>query len=118
MKQVTFSSGSIVTGTAVASALLEYLPELTRVGKSHAVEIPVYESDGTISRHCILLTPSTTVDVADHDDIEEGVEDELFPVPTFPAVSRIARPQSSKAAQDRARDLDSALWEIDQRRSP
>lgn len=114
MKRISFPGGSIVTGSAVADALLNYLPTLTRAGESRAVRIPVREPDGTVSEHSLTLTPSTVLDVAECKGTSQLEEAELFPVPYLPSVGRVARSESSEVGENRARALDRAITDFEQ----
>ena len=99
MKRVTHAGGSIVTGSAVADALLEYATQMERWAKSVTVDIPVLEDDGEITVHTILLGSVSALVTSEADDLADGSEDELFPMPDFPVLSTVAVPVPHAVAQ-------------------
>ena len=91
MKSITFASGTIVTGSAVAEALVDYVSGMTGSTTSASVEIPVREEDGTVAVHTIVLGSAVQFDIADVDDGgSEADEAERFPVPEMPDVTMVA----------------------------
>lgn len=86
MKRISFGSEQLVTGDAVADALLTFAATLTGTRAGVAVEIPVLEENGAVARHTLLLTPSTSLGVNELDGTAPD-EKERFPVPELPAVS-------------------------------
>jgi hypothetical protein len=101
MKRISYAGGSIITGSAVAEALLEFATNVASDANSVAVDIPVLEADGETSTHTILLGPATQFDVSDVDLLSAEEEARLFPVPDLPAngIVAVAKP-SAQAAED------------------
>ena len=85
VKRINYDGQSLVSGTAVAAALVQYARAVARMNSSATVEIPTLEGNGAIAMHTLLLTAATsleTFDIAGRDDNE----DERFPVPDFTGV--------------------------------
>jgi hypothetical protein len=75
MDRVTYAGDSIVTGSAIAHALLDYAQALSQVGASGTVRIPTLEDDGRIGHAEILVGPaSQLVSIAVATDFEEVSE--------------------------------------------
>lgn len=92
MKKVTHAGGSIVTGSAVADALLEYATQMGRWTKRVAIDIPVLEDDGTVAVHTILLGSASALVTSEIDGPVDAVEEERFPMPEFPTLGAVAVP--------------------------
>ncbi len=106
MKRITFPGGSIVTGSAVADALLTYVTELAHDANSVSVEIPVLEANGAISTHTLLIGPASQLDIADVNGLPTDEEIEKFPVPSFPQVGMVAVLPSGPERGQREREAD------------
>ena len=99
MKRLNYDGQSLVTGTAVAQAIIEYAGNVARMGTSMTVEIPVLEANGTIGRHALLLNQATALETFDVDgDLED--ESNRFPVPEFTGVGGKAIPVSGDGLAD------------------
>lgn len=60
MDRIHYAGDSILTGTEIAHALLEYAQALSQAGTSATVEIPmVDERDGSIGRSELLIGPAS-----------------------------------------------------------
>jgi hypothetical protein len=102
MKSITFASGTIVTGSAVAKALVDYVASLSGSVTSSSIEIPVQEANGTIAMHTIVLGSAVQFDIADIDGVvSEEDEESQFPVPSMPEEKMVA------VIPDATEDLDS-----------
>lgn len=90
MERIHYASGSILTGTAIARALLEYAEALAEKNESATVDIPTRHEDGTLGRANFLIGPSSQI-VSDTEatDLEELVDEEL--VATFVEAARKLR---------------------------
>jgi hypothetical protein len=91
MKQVHYDGHTLVTGSAVADALVSYAANVARMTTSTVVEIPVLEEDGEVGSHTLLLNTGTALEVrraegGPVDDAEAAAEAERFPVPKFTPV--------------------------------
>ena len=114
MKRITFASGSLITGGAVAAALLDFVSQMSGSTNAATVEIPVLEENGTITTHTIVLSSSIQFEVADIDG-EAGVinEDESFPLPVFPEIDTMVAVAPSQDAIDDADSVNRAIADID-----
>lgn len=75
MDRITYAGDSILTGSAIAHALIDYAQALAQVGSSGTVRIPTLEEDGRIGHAEILVGPaSQLVAVAVATDFEEVTE--------------------------------------------
>ena len=102
MKSITFASGTIVTGSAVAKALVDYVASLSGSVTSSSIDIPVQEANGTVATHTIVLGSAVQFDIADIDGVVPGEdEEERFPVPSMPEEKMVAD------IPDASEDLDS-----------
>ena len=73
MDRIHYAGDSILTGSAIAAALLEYAEALARVGTSATVDIPTREEDGSIGRSKLLVGPASQL----ISDAEESTDDEI-----------------------------------------
>jgi hypothetical protein len=113
MKSITFASGTIVTGSAVAAALVQYVSRLPATEGASSVQIPVQEANGLVATHTIVLGPGTQFDIADIDGVTaESDEDARFPVPEWPDETMVAVIPETAAAPD-ADNFDRAVADID-----
>ena len=78
MDRIHYAGDSILTGSAIARALLEYAQALAKVGTSATVDIPTRESDGSLGRSSLLVGPASQL-IADAEEsaYDEIVDDEL-----------------------------------------
>lgn len=59
MDRVHYSGHSILTGTAIAHALLDYAQALSQAGASATIEIPTLTPEGVVGRSEILIGPAS-----------------------------------------------------------
>jgi hypothetical protein len=117
MKRITYAGGSIVTGSAVAAALLDYATQIASNANSSTVDIPVLEDDGTTSIHTLLVGPATQLDVSDAEAIPTQDEDKEFPVPELPVIGMAAvtpSPVDESQAESDAQHFDRAVDELEE----
>jgi len=113
MKRISYAGGSIVTGSAVTEALLDFATHIASDATSVAVDIPVLEADGTTTTHTILLGPSTQFDVSDVDLLSAEEEARLFPVPDLPSNGIVAVEEPSPEADEAADEFNQAVAHIE-----
>lgn len=78
MELIHYADGSILTGTAIARALVDYAQVLASHGSAASIEVPTREADGSLSRATFLLGPaSQLVSVAVDSKFDEVVDDDL-----------------------------------------
>jgi len=114
MKSITFASGTLITGSSVAAALLDYVSQMSSSNNSSAVDIPVLEANGTISTHTIVVSSSIQFDVADADGESNPFdEDERFPVPEFPPLDTMVAVVPPATAEADATNFNEAVADLD-----
>ncbi|HYJ49998.1 MAG TPA: hypothetical protein VEX12_08785 [Microbacterium sp.] len=59
MDRIHYAGNSIVTGTAIARALLDYAQALAQVGASSTIDVPTLNEDGSPGRSEVLIGPSS-----------------------------------------------------------
>ena len=82
MKQLSIGHDTLVTGSAVADALLGYAQIVIRNGTSSTVTIPTLAANGIIEERSILIGPATQIETKDVDGVTDD-EESRFPVPAF-----------------------------------
>jgi len=85
MKRINYDGQSLVSGSAVAEALLTFAETVARRGASATATIPVLEDNGSVLNHSLLLTAATALETFDIDGGDDN-EAERFPVPKFPSL--------------------------------
>jgi hypothetical protein len=113
MKRITFSGVSIVTGNAIAEAILEYTTAVADAENSVTVDITVLEDNGETSIHTLLLSPSAQFDVADVGGLSAADEAARFPVPAFPQVGIIGLVETGDQPSREADEVDAIMRDID-----
>lgn len=78
MKSIHYVGDTLVTGDAIADAIVHYAEALARKETSAAVDVPIRLPDGSIEQASLLLGPASQI-VAVHDEsgFEEIVDEEL-----------------------------------------
>lgn len=84
MKIVRYAGDGLLTGSAVAEALIAHTVDVGNAKTVVAVDIPVLDPDDVIRLHTIVLGPNTMLHVLAAPDQDD--EDTRFPVPPFPSV--------------------------------
>ncbi|MCS5718725.1 hypothetical protein N1027_11335 [Herbiconiux sp. CPCC 205763] len=59
MDRIHYAGDSLLTGTEIARALLEYAKALAKTEQSATVDIPVRHDDGTVGRANFLVGPAS-----------------------------------------------------------
>lgn len=78
MDLIRYAGESVLTGSAIAAALLEYAEVLAKANTSTTVDIPIRNEDGTIGRSKFLIGPaSQLVSTAQESEFEELIDDDL-----------------------------------------
>jgi hypothetical protein len=78
MDRIHYAGDSVVTGTEIARALLEYAHVLAEHDMSATVDIPTLGDDGTRSRSTVLIGPaSQLISDAEESEHDELVDDEV-----------------------------------------
>lgn len=113
MKQISYAGTSIITGSAVADALVEYATSVASTSMTVAIDIPVLEPNGSAKTHTIMVGPGTQFGVTDVDGLPPDTEDELFPVPQLPSVGHVASNESSPGAAIDAERFNQAVSDVE-----
>jgi hypothetical protein len=77
MDRIHYAGSSVLTGTAIARALLNYAEALALSESSVTVDIPIRQEDGEVGRAAILIGPASQLFAESEDDGEELVDEEL-----------------------------------------
>lgn len=86
MKRITYNGEPMVTGTAVAEALVHYVTHVAAMAAAVAVDVPALEENGTVRSHTLVLSAATQLAVIDVDGLSAEDDEARFPVPEFPPV--------------------------------
>ncbi|MCU1446974.1 hypothetical protein [Cryobacterium sp.] len=95
MKRITYNGQSLITGTGVSDALVNYVAHVAAMAAAVAIDIPVLEPNNTVVPHTLLLSAATQLEVAGVDGVTGAEESERFPVPALPPVGGQASPIDS-----------------------
>ncbi len=115
MKQILYAGGSIITGDAVAAALLHYATQVAQSATAVTVDIPVLEANGNQATHTLLLGPATQFDVSDVDGLTEEEGARRFPVPDFPPIGQVGASRPSAEFDAESREVDELVAEVENR---
>lgn len=113
MKLIHYAGDELITGDAIADAVLDYAAALARNEGSVTLQIPVRFPDGRKSEATMLIGPaSQLVALSSESDFEEIVDDELVASIRREITSMAnARPQT--VTPDNAEKWDQpADWEV------
>ncbi|QIG39469.1 hypothetical protein G5T42_08215 [Microbacterium sp. 4R-513] len=76
MDRIHYAGHSVLTGSAIARALLDYAQALAQVGGSATVDFPTLNGDGSRGRSQIVIGPSSQIisdaEESDGDDLIDG----------------------------------------------
>lgn len=106
MKEVILATDTLITGSAVADALLDYAEVVIRNATSVSVTIPILAGNGTTEQRTILLGPATQIETRDVDGVTEN-ELDRFPVPAFTPVGGRGAPANLEPLPGLPDHLDS-----------
>ena len=96
MERLNYAGESILTGSAIAEAVLDYAEALAKSEGSATIEIPTREPDGTIGVARLLIGPaSQLITVEERSGLPEVEDDEL--VEDFKAKTRALGPSRAEA---------------------
>jgi hypothetical protein len=92
MKSIIYAHTQLLTGDAIAVAVLHYSAALADNGLAETIEIPIIEPDGSRTNALMLIGPaSQIVAIGVHTDSEELVDDDV--VAELARRTRLLRPQ-------------------------
>jgi hypothetical protein len=85
MHRIYYAGDSILTGSEISHALLEYAQMLAKAATAATFEIPTREDDGSVGHATLLLGPASQL-IA---DAEESEYDELVDEPLVDRLKRL-----------------------------
>ena len=94
MKSIRYGEVSLVTSNSIAEQLVEYAVQVSKLGTSSAVTIPVLESNGLVVDHTLVINAGSQLSAVDVDGGDDGSEGERFNAPDFPPVGSRATAES------------------------
>lgn len=101
MDRLHYAGDSILTGTEIARAILDYAQALAEANASATIDVPTLNDDGSLGRSKILIGPASQL-ISDSEESEfEDVIDEGF-------VTRL----HDQAARVRAHGADGLVAEV------
>lgn len=106
----------MITGNAIAAALLEYTTLISEAETSVTVEITVLEENGKTSIHTLLLSSAAQFNVSEiceTDGMTEEDEKLRFPVPRMPEVGISGKVESNGDARATAKEFNTMMGDID-----
>lgn len=78
MKAIHYAGETVLTGDAIADALVLYAGALARRETAATVDIPVRSPDGSVNTASVLLGPaSQIVALPEHSDFDEVIDEGL-----------------------------------------
>jgi hypothetical protein len=103
MQRIYYTNDTLVTGTEIARALLEYAAALARSDSSQTISIPVRRADGSSARATLLVGPASQLvaeDVEDDEDLGDEVRDDVLVARMKAMTAELAAPRaiSTRAA--------------------
>lgn len=78
MKYIHYDSSMILTGDAIADAVLDYAAILGANSRTDTVAIPAVADDGSVTRTTVLIGPSSQLTLSAAPDDELEPEDRAF----------------------------------------
>ena len=110
MDRIHYAGDSVLTGSDIAAALLEYARALAERDASATIDIPNRSDDGSLGRSTFLLGPaSQLVTDAEESEYDEVIDTELvleFRRKTAALVSNTVRPDSDPPSMSALDELD------------
>lgn len=91
MMRLEYAGGTLLTGEAIAEAVISYAAALARAQTSVNIEVPGITTEGVRGTFKILIGPASEIIVEPTDDPEEIVDDE-FVARTHEAMVRLEHP--------------------------
>jgi hypothetical protein len=98
MQLIHYADGSVLTGSAISRALVDYAQVLASNGASATVDIPTREDGGALGHATFLLGPASQMVAVAVDSAYDEVVDEAL-VATLEAETRRQRGAEVRAAE-------------------
>jgi len=78
MDRLHYAGHSILTGSAIARAILDCAQALAEADTSATIDVPILNEDGSLGRSEILIGPaSQLISDSEHSEFEELVDEEF-----------------------------------------
>lgn len=108
MERIHYAGDSLLTGTDIARALIDYASALARANQSAVVNIPVRAADGSIGRANFLIGPASQVVSEEERSADDEVTDPELVERLARETRRLqpTRPVSTAEPQGAERGLD------------
>lgn len=97
MKRISYGGSTILTGDAIADALLDYATALARAGSADHVRVPGIGPLGRVELFDVVIGPASQV-YAENSTGEEEVLDEVFVADLRHRVSLVAAGRAGDGA--------------------
>lgn len=104
MDRIHYAGDSVLTGTAIARALLAYAEALAKSGSSATVDIPVRLQDGTRSRSNFLIGPASQLVSDTEPNEQDEIVDEDLVAHFRSETEKLQQNQQHRVASDTGQD--------------
>ncbi len=97
MQRISYAGGSVVTGDAIAIAVLEYGAALANLGRATAIDVPVLR-DGARDHVRMLLGPASQL-ISEHEESRtEELDDPAYVREVESRITELNRPWALPSA--------------------
>ena len=110
MHRIHYAGDSIVTGSAIARALLDYAQALAQVSESATVEIPTLTKDGRESVAEVLIGPASQLSAHEEPGGHDEITDEALVTRMSTEADRLRRYGSSLPAAGIVTEDSVRVW--------
>lgn len=107
MQRIYYANDSVVTGTDIARALLEYAGALARNDSSQTVSIPIRREDGSTAQAMLLIGPASQLIYEDEETDGDELRDEVLVAHLNALTAELGQPRAvpAKAAATDPEDV-------------
>jgi hypothetical protein len=113
MKLIHYAGDELVTGDAIADAVLRYAAALARTEGSLALDIPVQFPDGRVEEATVLIGPASQLVAVPHDSPFDEVVDEELLATIEAAIAALSTNHPQTVTAQNAENWDQpADWEV------
>ncbi|ARC58542.1 hypothetical protein AS850_15750 [Frondihabitans sp. 762G35] len=110
MELIHYADGSIMTGSAIAQALLDYAQVLASRGSAATVQVPTRMDDGTLGSATFLLGPASQIvavtTTSPFDEVEDAALVERLETETARQRGAAVRPEEQQEFDVQEGDLE------------
>jgi hypothetical protein len=97
MQRIYYVNDSVLTGTEIARAVLEYAAALARSDSSETVSIPVRKPDGSTARATLLIGPASQLIYEEEESEYEELNDDILVAKLKAATTQLGAPRAVTA---------------------